>query len=177
MFIEKEQMKGMSIIKNSRDYLDYLEIHLTNIAKAFQEVSNACDGMAWVGDDFTWHTIRGDILFHDISKFSQEEFTQYRKKFFPTSEEKEFNFLIDEEFQTAWENHKNKNHHHHETAKTHNDIIHMIVDWTAMGYNFGDSAQEYYEKNSKDITLDSENRKFMYEIFKRIKEKNNEQTN
>ena len=45
----------------------------------------------------------------------------------------------------------------------------MVIDWTAMGYKFGDTAQEYYEANKdkiviKEIALYN----FMYEIFDKI---------
>jgi len=166
MFIRK--MEGQECIDNTRKYLDYLEEHLNNIAKAFQEVSEACDGMAWVGDDYTWHSLRREVEMHDLSKFSKEEFTQYRDKFFTSFEEFADKDSINLEFDKAWDNHKKENHHHWETATTEDDIVHMIVDWTAMGYKFGDTAQKYYEANMDDIKVDKKHLPFMYEIFKRI---------
>lgn len=157
-------MAGQDYIEQTRAYLNYLEEHLENIRMAFIEVSNACDGMMWVGDDCAWHTLRAEVIAHDLSKFSKEEFTQYRKQFFPVNEKDKEN----SDFDLAWGNHKQQNHHHHETAEHYMDIVHMIIDWTAMGYKFGDTAQSYYEKNKDQINLTDEHVEFMYEIFCRV---------
>jgi len=158
------RMAGQDYIDETRRYLDYLEEHLRNVQTAFTEVSNACDGMSWVGDDYSWHTLREDIIYHDLSKFSKEEFTQYRDTFFPVSDADKGNC----DFDLAWENHKEENHHHHENAENFLDIVHMVVDWTAMGYKFGDTAQQYYERNRDKISLADDHRVFMLEIFDRL---------
>lgn len=161
-FINK--MAGQDYIEQTRRYLDYLEEHLKNVQHAFTELSDACEGMMWVGDDCSWHTMRQEVINHDLSKFSKEEFTQYRAAFFPVNaEDKEKSG-----FDLAWENHKLENHHHHETAEHYLDIVHMVIDWTAMGYKFGDTAQQYYEENSDKIKLSPEHIVFMYEIFERF---------
>jgi len=41
----------------------------------------------------------------------------------------------------------------------------MIIDWTAMGYVFGDTAQQYFERNKKTIQLPEHIVKFMYTVF------------
>lgn len=159
-----DRMKGQDYIDKTREYLDYLEEHLENVRKAFIEVSKACDGMWWVGDDMTWHTLREDVIHHDLSKFSIEEFVQYRERFYPINGEELAYSCIEK----AWEHHKRNNRHHHETAVSCADIVHMVIDWTAMGYKFGDTAQQYYEKNKDKIRLSEDNKSFMYEIFDRL---------
>lgn len=42
-------------------------------------------------------------------------------------------------------------------------IIEMIVDWTAMGYRFGNTAQEYYLKNYHNIEI-HDNTRFVLEM-------------
>ena len=178
MFIEQHHMLGYSYIQKTREYLDYLEEHLNNIRSAFQELSEACNGMAWVGDDFTWHTLRAEICAHDVSKFSAEEFVAYRDRFFPlhipsTKDSKSFD--------KAWEHHYLNNEHHWEYIWNLSDeecnsfpgrieqyLIHMLVDWTAMGYKYGDTAQQYYESNKNKIKLRPEHKKFIYTIFERL---------
>lgn len=177
MFIEK--MKGQDYIDKIRKYLDYLEEHLNNVAKAFQEVSEACNGMAWVGDDFTWHTLRHEVEYHDISKFSKDEFTQYRSKFFSVDDELHDTQLLDMKFDNAFDNHKVKNTHHWQSIRyddktpgiTERDIVHMVVDWTAMGYKFGDTAEAYYNANKNDIFIKEDFIPFLTEIFDRLKSK------
>ena len=158
------RMSGQDYIDQTRLYLNYLEEHLENVRRAFNELSVACEGMWWVGDDCAWHTLRQQVEDHDLSKFSIEEFVQYRANFFPISDfDKKYSG-----FDKAWENHKLENHHHHETASTFLDIVHMVIDWTAMGYKFGDTAQQYYEANKDKIKLSEDRVRFMYEIFGRI---------
>lgn len=159
-FIEK--MAGQDYIQKTRAYLDYLEEHLENVKFAFTELSNACDGkMAWVGDDFSWHTLRQQVVEHDLSKFSKEEFVQYRASFFPISDDEKEKSDMSE----AWENHKTKNHHHHESIENYLDLVHMVIDWTAMGYKFGDTAQAYYENNKDKMNLTQDHETFVCEMF------------
>ena len=157
-------MKGLDYIAATREYLDYLESHLQNVALAFENISNACDGMAWVGDDETWHNIKFEISRHDLSKFSKDEFTQYRAKFFGVPEET----VGEADFLAAWEHHKENNHHHWDTAESECDIVHMIVDWTAMSYEFEGTAQSYYEEHKNEIDVSPEWIPFMYEVFEAI---------
>ena len=104
------RMKGEDYIQSTRKYLDYLQEHLANVSKAFSELSEACDGKEhWVGDDCAWHTLHNEVVHHDLSKFTKEEFIQYRDNFFPVNDTDKKN----SSFELAWENHKQENHHHH----------------------------------------------------------------
>jgi len=165
MFIER--MAGQDYIDKTREYLDYLEEHLENVRRAFQMISEACKGMWWVSDDYQWHMFRSEVEWHDISKFSQAEFIPYVSQFFPTDHEPME--WPENGFDKAWEHHKKNNHHHHETVKTYMDVVHMVIDWTAMGYKFNDTAEKYYEKNKEKIKLSKEHKKFLNEIFERLK--------
>lgn len=183
MFIEQNQMVGQHFIDSTRAYCDYLEEHFNNIRKAFQELSEACDGMVWVGDDNTWHTLRNEVCWHDVSKFSIAEFVQYRNKFFPTelapSE-------LYPEFPEAWKHHYECNEHHWEfiaalpedtsAGTVERYLVHMVIDWMAMGYKFGDTAQQYYEANSHKISLKPDQVDFIYELFSKLKERQREFT-
>jgi hypothetical protein len=159
-FIEKEHMEGLKYVYKIRDHLDYLEEHLENVRKAFNELSKKCIGLWWVEDDVLWHNIRQQVCFHDLSKFSKEEFIEYQQAFFPVGKKSQIG--------QAWEHHKENNHHHWETLKDNLDVVHMIIDWTAMGYKFGDTAQEYYENNIDRIEVTADQKKIMYEIFDKI---------
>ena len=161
-FIDK--MKGQDYIDKTREYLNYLENHLENVKRAFAEISDSCKDMPWVVDDYSWHSLRVQVINHDLSKFSKEEFIQYRDSFFPVNEDDKKNSGMKD----AWENHKQKNHHHHETAEDYLDIVHMVIDWTAMGFKFGDTAQQYYEANQDKIKLSENHKEFIYEIFERL---------
>lgn len=164
----EEEMAGLELVRKTRDYCDYLEDHLRNVARAFMYLSSACAGMAWVSDDYVWWSLREQVLNHDVSKFSVEEFVQYRRKFFPADGQDADRAEVEAGFMEAWENHKRLNPHHHESAYCYADIVHMVVDWTAMGYKFGDTAQTYYEKNKEKISLTPQNEAFLSEIFDHI---------
>ena len=161
-YIQFHEMTGVKHIEAIRSYLDYMEEHLFNIRKAFEEVSDACDGMPWVGDDCTWWSFRDEVINHDLSKFSSAEFIPYVEAFFPVDGEDK------KPLGEAWEHHKQHNHHHWETAEHHMDVVHMVIDWTAMSYKFGGTAKEYYEENAESIKLDEDNVRFMYSIFEAI---------
>ena len=156
-------MKADAQIAKTREYLDYVERHIDNVRRAFIEFSVKLEGTALVSDDFTWHTLREEVEAHDLSKLSEQEFVQYRKAFYPTSDEPQA--PLDP---AAWENHKEKNHHHHETAVTDIDIMHMVIDWTAMGYVFGDTAQEYYEANKQKMNFTKSHTEFLHFIFEKM---------
>ena len=161
-----DRMKGQDYIDATRKYLNYVEEHLENVRLAFDELSRACDGMWWVGDDMSWHHMRHDVEHHDLSKFSRHEFTQYRAFFYPVDDKDK----AESGFEAAWEHHKRCNHHHHETVSNYADMVHMIIDWTAMSYKFGGTAQEYYEKKAiNDVKFDGELIGEMYVIFEKLK--------
>lgn len=165
MSINKGEMKADEYIQKTREYLDYLEEHIENVRRAFCELSEKCQGMFWVSDDYQWHTLRAEVMHHDLSKLSRHEFVQYRDSFYPVRNSDKINSRMED----AWEHHKKKNPHHHETMRNFSDVVHMVIDWTAMGYKFGDTAQEYYEANKEKINLSKDHEKFMYEIFEKLK--------
>lgn len=157
-------------IQKFREYLDYIERHYDNVQKAWKEINDKCpnDDFRFIHDDFAWHTINNDVINHDASKLSAEEFTQYRQWFFPAEGESKDKTL----FESAWQHHKKNNDHHWQTwtsyVTTPYDecfVVMMVVDWMAMGYEFGDTAKEYYENNKDEITLPEWAVKLMYRIF------------
>ena len=160
------QLIGHEYIQQTRAYCDYLEEHFIHIAKAFEEVTEACRTSVYFANAGNYQLLWQQVKLHDISKFSAEEFTQYRNKFFP---------LIDDQshvtdFDKAWEHHYLVNTHHWESATTELDIVHMVIDWTAMSYKFGGTAQSYYEANQHKIKLSPILTEFMYTIFNYLKD-------
>ena len=160
------QLIGHEYIRQTRAYCDYLEEHFNNIAKAFEEVTKACKQSLYLADDYNYHTLHQAVRYHDISKFSAEEFTQYRNKFFPLIDDQ--SYVTD--FEQAWIHHYTNNTHHWESATTETDVTHMVIDWTAMSYKFGGTAQSYYEANQHKIKLNPNLTEFMYTIFNYLKD-------
>ena len=157
--------------EKTRDYLDYIEEHYSNVQQAWIKVQEKCKDMRIISDDYYFSFLNEEIEEHDLSKLSADEFIQYRKSFFKTDMEPET------ELDTAWECHKQSNLHHWEnwTTKSFSDpnewevhCAHMVIDWVAMGYKFGDTAKTFYEKNKDKILLPVYAVEFMYEIFNRV---------
>lgn len=165
------QLIGHEYIKQTRAYCDYLEEHFNNIAKAFEEVSEAISYYL-KDNEHASYILETSVKHHDLTKFSAEEFTQYRNKFFPVFQYNQ----IQQDFNKAWEHHYTNNTHHWESATTELDVIHMVIDWVAMSYKFGGTAQSYYEANKHKIKLQPDLINFMYTIFNKLKE-SHEHTN
>ena len=161
-----KEMDGQRYIDKTREYLDYLEEHLNNVAKAFNELSEACIHEAWVYDDYNWHTFKDEVEAHDLSKFSKEEFVQYRANFYPVSPRDAKNSCFD----AAWENHKKENHHHHETCENRMDIVHMVIDWMAMSYKFKDNPRDFYNKTKPSMDFDEEQHAYVSKLFDHLEE-------
>jgi Family of unknown function (DUF5662) len=160
-------------IQKFRVYLDYVERHYDNVQKAWGIIQDKCSDMRFVYDDYIFNLIDTNVKNHDLSKLSQEEFTQYRQFFFPTADEEKDRELFD----LAWMNHLKQNNHHWQTwtSKEFSTpyeaeiyFIENIIDWMAMGFEFGDTAQEYYENNKSKIHLPDWSIDLMYKIFDRV---------
>lgn len=160
-------------IQKFRDYLDYVERHYDNVQKAWKVLQEQCGDMRFIYDDYVFNCIDSNVKNHDLSKLSQEEFTQYQQFFYPTTDEVKSKDLM----KTAWNNHLQKNPHHwqHWTCKTYGNpyeceiyFIENIIDWMAMGYEFNDTAKDYYEKNKAEIILPKWCVELMYKIFDKV---------
>ena len=165
-----------------KEYLDYVERHYNSVQKAWELIKEKCKdkNFRFLSDDYVYGLINQDVIDHDESKLSKEEFTQYRQLFFPTKEEKQHKEKWKEEFKPAWEHHKANNVHHwqnwteNHANNPHADafLVMNVIDWVAMGFEFGDTAKEYYERNKSDIHLPDWAEILMYEIFECIYENN-----
>jgi len=165
-------MLTFELIDKTREYLDYIEGHVMNVHKAWKELQVKCSDMRFIYDDYVYRTIESEVERHDLSKLSEDEFVQYREFFYPCADEKK------KPLGKFWEHHKNNNQHHWEnwTVTCNSDdphewevhCVHMVIDWMAMGYQFGDTSQQYYEANKDKIKLPEYAVKFIYEIFERI---------
>ena len=162
----------LELLAKTREYLDYVERHYNNVQKAWKELNEKCknNGFLWLSDDFIWGTINENVKNHDLSKLSRYEFVQYRQFFYPTSTEIKDKKLMEQ----GWAHHVENNAHHwqywtqRDYAYENQALIYFIeniCDWMAMGYEFGDTAKEYYENNKDKIILPEWAIKEMYKIF------------
>lgn len=163
-------MKVLEHTKAIRAYCDYLDRHIKNVRRAWDEIAQACASMRFVYDDYVFWSIESMVVDHDLSKVSAAEFIPYQRRFFPLEGEEPDR----DGFAPAWENHKASNPHHWEhwsvrdysnpyEAECH--CVCMVIDWTAMAYEFGDTAESYYRKNADKIPIPDWSVRFIEEIF------------
>ncbi len=167
-------MKALEHIEKIREYCDYLERHLKNVKDSWIILQDKCKDLPFIYDDYLFHSISDMISKHDLSKISKEEFIPYVEKFKPV---KQRTGAQSDNFPKAWKHHKENNPHHWENWANREfynpyewqcHCVCMIVDWMAMGMEFGDTAQEYYESQGSKIKLPESGVTLAYQIFDRL---------
>lgn len=161
------------LLNQTRAYLVYVERHFDNVQKAWdllREKGKGNPDLNFLTDDYLYHQLDNRVKKHDLSKLSAQEFTQYRNHFYPTREES----VDTTAFEAAWDHHKANNSHHWQNwtqrldkykPDRELDIVEMVLDWVAMGMEFGDTAAEYYERNKASIIIPKWAEDFMYTLF------------
>lgn len=160
--IEEIRNNINSLEQCENDYKTYIDTHIANVQKAWLEQVSTLE------DDFikeNYDELTQIIKDHDLSKYGDEEFQAYRANYYPIDDkEKSDN---EANFQAAWYHHFQNNPHHWqhwideegELIPLENEdlvkkaYIEMICDWQAMGYVFGDTANQYYNSNKDTIKL------------------------
>ncbi|MBL4772031.1 MAG: hypothetical protein JKY61_13040 [Planctomycetes bacterium] len=156
-----------------REYCDYLDEHVANVERAWKALQKPCRNMPFIYDDYRWFSIDAMVRAHDLSKVSPEEFIQYQRNFCPVGEKDKSGFAA------AWQHHQDENPHHwqhwapkeyHNPYEAECHCVCMVIDWMAMGYKFGDTAEAYYTANADKIELPDWAVKFIKAIFAATKE-------
>ena len=185
MSVETPGMYGLERIRTIRAYCDYLEMHLLNVAKAWTILQDALPHEKEVWDDFAFWVTHNMVREHDLSKMDAAEFTAFAEWFFgqfgrnyvicaDDSEGEEKHRTAKAAFDSAREHHKAQEPHHWENwtkagqrfpgeASCH--LMCMVADWMAMGMAFGDTAEEYYEREKSKIDLPEWAVKYLQRIF------------
>lgn len=133
------------------NYTNYVRKHKQLVFKIYQEA---------IKDKLIEETLElsNQILKHDDSKFSDQEFHQYRKNWQPTSFEK----TDEDEYEMAKEHHIKNNSHHWEhwvnedgTVREMdlNSLIELLCDWTTMSIFDGNKIMEFYKQNENEINF------------------------
>ena len=116
--------------ESANEYKKYIDEHITNIKKAFNEYAPILCGLLVIYDgNYTskedvhndpdindvinqlYMQLTKQVQHHDSSKYNIEEFDLYRHKFYKADGEEE---LSDYEFNKAWLHHIHNNPHHPE---------------------------------------------------------------
>ena len=168
-----------SIEKQREEYRKYIYNHIKNVNLAWDRMKNNNACVEVLKNYFAYYELAiiecNDLIAqHDASKFGMEEFEPYRKHYYPVSSEEKNNSI--NEFNRAWEHHYTNNLHHWNWWYENNMmnsmplqyVIEMICDWEAMGYVFGNTSLEWYEKNKNKIKLGSKQRALAEDLMHAI---------
>lgn len=159
----------------SISYDQYLDQHRRNVLKGFNWlIDNLPDFFKGVDT----HAIATQILRHDSSKTSPEEYGAYKEYFYGGNR----SFQVVRNFQKACLHHIHNNPHHWQHWVLINDepdegevalempyecIIEMICDWWAFSWQKGDLSEifSWYDKHQKYIKLASSTRRIVEDIL------------
>ena len=148
---EEKEINGDNklLIDKENEYMNYIGAHKERVLRAYEKVKT----IDFEDDDINKAVaeLADTINEHDDSKYSDEEFDAYRRKYYPYDGEDLDD--VDEEFEIAWKHHHMINPHHPEhyynfETKTAIDmplkyIVEMICDWMS----FGDDTKQWYYNN------------------------------
>lgn len=160
------------IAERTQEYNDYIREHRNNVFKAWETMQQKCKNEPFIHVVSNFLVLDLMVKEHDLSKYSAEEFVQYRQRFYPCKRE-----IKDAlEFQEAWKHHYENNSHHweHWIGKEDGGLlqmlsyVEMILDWEAMGYKFGDNALSYYAKNKNTIWILPKYVEFVESILRKM---------
>lgn len=169
---------NMNVLEAREEYREYIDTHVANVYRAWEENIQYFKPLTSEMGEAAIRVAYRNILDHDKSKYSVEEFEPYRKNFYPISEgEKKLN---KGDFDMAWKHHYTNNLHHWQSwvdeatgfAKPMDDIyiIEMLCDWIAMGHYNGNPPKQYYQENKDTINIHPGTRKKLEEILNKLPE-------
>lgn len=161
--------------QRTQEYINYINEHKANVKEAWKIIEHACNvhgRNSWMQQNSCNCGMFIDELIekHDLSKFDVEEFLPYRKRFFPSITDEPYD---SDEFEKAWQHHKDNNLHHWESMKAINYdhwmileyTVEMICDWLAMAMKFNEKHRAYWNKNKDKIKLAPWQVEFIEEIY------------
>jgi hypothetical protein len=166
------------LLEQTQAYLTYIKEHYEAVQKAWLLIKTKCAHMPFVSNLAVREELDFQVLYHDASKLDLEEFTAYRRKFYPTEFEKSTPGILEtihRDFEAAWTNHKEQNFHHWQMWTTHLKIsppdqhincIHMVIDWVGMAIQRGNPLDQYYRQNKAEIHIPEWARVQVEDIFK-----------
>lgn len=159
----------------SDQYNRYLDQHRRNVRRGWEFL---VDNLPDLFSKVDLHTMKTQILNHDASKNSPEEYDAYDRYFYGNNK----SFRVVQDFQKAWLHHIHENPHHWQHWVLVNDepdegevalempyecIIEMICDWWAFSWQKGDLSEvfSWYDKHQKYIKLAPNTRKIVEDIL------------
>lgn len=150
-------------------YKDYIREHVSNVKKVWNDYRVMLMADQYINQRLI-NTLDVNILDHDKSKYSADEFYAYRQYFYPEPHESK----NEEMFLIGWNSHQKSNRHHWEYWCLINNgkivtlpmpyeyILEMLCDWGAMSIRFKNIPSKWYTENKSKMMLAPET-KFIVE--------------
>jgi len=143
--------------KKNNNYKLYIEEHKNNVSNAWDTLQKFLNL-----DDDVFNKVQMLIEIHDASKYSEEEFQNYRQFFYPETGE----VVSKKDFDIGWNHHQKRNPHHWQywvmyksdgSSKAlempYEYILEMVCDWIAMSVKFKNLPSEWFNDNIKKMLL------------------------
>lgn len=160
----------------SQEYTQYIVEHKANVEKAFR----------WIIDHdiFEDCEIPVNVVSHDLSKYSAEEYKAYDDYFYGKRTKE-----VEKAFDYAWLHHIHNNPHHWQYwVLKHDDkpeealempleyVVEMICDWWSFSFKTGNLYEifDWYKKH-KGMVLHKDTRKLVEDTLDKIKKKLDEE--
>ena len=160
--------KYKDIKLKEKEYEDYINEHVNNVKKAYNERKIPISVVLNLSNDEI-KDLENRIENHDNSKWSDEEFDAYRRHFhYISDKEKEES---KEDFEKAWKHHYTVNDHHPEHYCLDGEpkeipkvaMAELICDWDAMSRKFGGNPLKWYNDNAARKFVFNDNTKELLE--------------
>lgn len=153
-----------------REYSEYLSSHISNVQRGYHFIKENIPEML---EDCNEDLLEHNIMHHDDSKFSKEEFMPYAYNFYAPKRTKE----IRENFKKAWKHHYTHNKHHPEfwngLDMPKEYIIEMICDWRSFSWRNNNLGEifNFWKKaiHSETKTMSENTKKIMQEKLNILK--------
>lgn len=157
----------------SQKYDNYIKEHVNNIQKGFDWLKQNCPEVL---EDLE-EEIQYQIIIHDDSKWSDEEYDAYDEYFYGTGKN-------DNEFNYAWLHHIHNNPHHWQYWVLREDdgntlplempytyIVEMILDWWSFSWkqNSLEEIFNWYNTNKSKMILHENTKTTVEFILDKIK--------
>ena len=165
----------------SKEYDNYIKEHKDAVMRAYMWLLDNCDGVLEISK---YPNLKENLLNHDASKYSSEEYDAYDKYFYGGNR----SYAVVEEFRRAWLHHIHVNPHHWQYWVLVNDdpkegtialdmpdeyIIEMICDWWAFSWANGNLYEifNWYGKNKSKMLLHKNTKKIYEDILDKLEKK------
>lgn len=165
----------------SKEYDKYIKEHKVAVMKAYTWLLDNYDDVLKISK---YPNLKENLLNHDTSKYSDEEYDAYDKYFYGGNR----SYAVVEEFRRAWFHHIHVNPHHWQYWVLVNDdpkegtialdmpdeyIIEMICDWWSFSWRSGDLTEifKWYDDHKDSMILHERTRASVELILTMIKYK------